>query len=178
MAASASQRGRSPTAGADTMIAGLVFQLATTAVFTGLAADFLRRISASASSLRSIGGRGDGLPQKYHPVFAALCAALACLAARNVFRAAELAGGGRGPLALHEGYFLALDGALMVVAVGVFAVFDPARIIEENADLFPAPSSRQQQQQQQRLHKGGLEVEEVERGSSEGVGYGARRNAY
>ncbi|KAK8015584.1 Rta1 domain protein [Apiospora marii] len=171
MAASASRRGRSPTAGANTMIAGIIFQLATMAVFTGLTADFLRRISSAASSLRSIGGvGGDGLPKKYHAVFTALCTALACIMARNIFRAVELADGWRGPLMMQEGYFLAFDGFLMVAAVWIFIIFDPARIVDENADLLPPPSSSQQQQQ---LHKGSLEVEEVERGSSEGRGYSA-----
>lgn len=173
MAASASRIGNSPTAGANTMIAGIVFQLATMAVFTGLTADFLRRISSSASSLRSIGGSGGGLPKKYYSVFTALCISLICIIARNIFRAVELSDGWRGPLMLHEQYFLALDGFLMVLAVWIFIILDPARIIDENANLLPPPASRQQ------IHKGSLEVEEGGRGGSyDGKGHSVQQNAY
>ncbi|KAK7960888.1 hypothetical protein PG988_012102 [Apiospora saccharicola] len=150
MAASASRRGNSPTAGANTMIAGIVFQLATMVH-------------------RRRRHRGQGLPKKYYSVFTALCISLVCIMARNLFRAVELGGGWRGPLMLNENYFLAFDGFLMVLAVWIFIILDPARIVDENKDLLPPPAQ---------IHKGSLEVEEGGRSSNEGKGRSVQQNAY
>ncbi|KAK8022293.1 hypothetical protein PG993_013060 [Apiospora rasikravindrae] len=176
MAASAQRTRKNPTPGTNAMITGIVFQLATMAVFAGLAVDFLRRISKSSLSPdRSIGGFDNGgvVPKKYYSVLTALFISLVCIVARNLFRVAELAEGWTGHLVLHERYFVALDGFLMVLAVWIFIVLDPARIVDENRDLFtrPADASRI-------INKGSLEVEEVERGGSDGKGYSVQQQVY
>ncbi|KAK8092004.1 hypothetical protein PG997_002365 [Apiospora hydei] len=177
MAASAQRTRKNPTPGTNTMIAGIVFQLATMAVFAGLAVDFLRRISKSASSARSIGDvDGGSVPKQYYSVLTALFISLVCIVARNLFRVVELAEGWTGHLMLHERYFVALDGLLMVLAVWIFIVLDPARLVDENRDLFTRPADVERV-----IHKGSLEVEEAEHGGRGSYGakeYSASQQAY
>ncbi|KAK8076538.1 hypothetical protein PG994_003810 [Apiospora phragmitis] len=171
--ASASSKGEVTPAGVNTIVAGLVFQLATMVVFAGLAVDFLRRISSSRSS--SIGGGGGGRSLKnYYTVLAALFISLTCIVVRSLFRVVELTW--MGPSMLHERNFVALDAFLMVAAVWVFIILDPARIIDQNADLLPPPAAHQSSLGKE------VEEEEVEGGrgssSNEGKGYSVQHHAY
>lgn len=156
--ASSGHRGVSPAAGTNIALAGVVIQLASTALFTGLVVDF--RVRA---------GRMGVIPRSYRPVFAALFVALACHLARDVFRAAGLAEGWTGPLLRRERAFVSLDGFLMLLAVAIFIALDPARIIDA-ADLLPAHGQVQRAK----------EMVEEENGSvnGEGRGYNTQRRAF
>ncbi|KAI0380253.1 RTA1-domain-containing protein [Hypomontagnella monticulosa] len=103
--------------GTNIMVGGVIFQLVAMVIFTLLALDFLRKSSKL------------GMPKEYNKVLVALFVSLAAIFARSIFRAVELMEGWSGYLMLHEVYFIALDGALMVVAVGIFLLFDPAQTI-------------------------------------------------
>jgi hypothetical protein len=117
MASTASGKREDTAPGTNTMIAGVVFQLAAMAIFTVLAVDFARRAKAPS-----------GIPRALRGVLGALFFSLAAIVARSIFRAVELAGGWTGHLMTHEASFIGLDGALMVLAVLVFLPFDPARV--------------------------------------------------
>lgn len=119
MASSGSSNGEDPKTGTDIMIAGVVFQLIAMTIFAGLAMDFMRR------SIKL------GIPQEYYKILAALFISLAAIYARSVFRTVELAQGWTGYLMEHESYFIALDGSLMVIAVGIFLALDPARTLPQ-----------------------------------------------
>lgn len=99
------------------MVAGVIFQLVAMTIFTLFTLDFLRRSSKF------------GMPQEYNKIIIALFVSLAAIFARSIFRAVELMEGWTGYLMMHEAYFIALDGALMVLAVVIFLPFDPARTI-------------------------------------------------
>ncbi|KAH8646334.1 RTA1 like protein-domain-containing protein [Xylariales sp. PMI_506] len=106
--------------GTDIMVAGIVFQMFTMTVFLALALDFLRR-SARLS-----------IPPQYYRVLAVASICLLAVYIRSIYRTIELAQGWTGYLITHQSYFIGLDGALMVLAVGIMLVFDPASIISRN----------------------------------------------
>ncbi|KAI1770818.1 hypothetical protein F4818DRAFT_446001 [Hypoxylon cercidicola] len=90
------------------------FRMLGMTAFALLAMDFVRRSTKF------------GIPKEYNKVLVALFISLAAIYARSVFRTVELIEGWSGYLMEHEAYFIALDGALMVVAVLIFLPFDPA----------------------------------------------------
>lgn len=117
MASMASGGDGDTATGTNIMVAGVIFQLVAMVIFTLLTLDFLRKSSKF------------GMPQEYNKILVALFISLAAIFARSIFRAVELMEGWNGYLMMHEAYFIALDGALMVLAVGIFLPFDPARTI-------------------------------------------------
>ncbi|KAI0837055.1 RTA1-domain-containing protein [Hypoxylon sp. FL0890] len=117
MASMASGDGNDTKLGTNIMVTGVLFQLAAMTVFALLTLDFLRRSSKF------------GLPREYNKILIALFISLAAIFARSIFRAVELIEGWNGYLMMHETYFIALDGALMVLAVIIFLPFDPARTV-------------------------------------------------
>ncbi|OTA57469.1 RTA1-domain-containing protein [Hypoxylon sp. EC38] len=117
MASMSSSSGDDPKLGTNIMVAGVLFQLAAMSVFALLTLDFLRRSSKF------------GMPREYNIILIALFISLIAIFARSIFRAVELIEGWNGYLMMHEVYFIALDGALMVLAVMIFLLFDPARTI-------------------------------------------------
>ena len=54
---------------------------------------------------------------------------MALLVVRGIYRATELLQGWQGYLITREVYFIALDGSLMVAAIGVFNILNPAFLI-------------------------------------------------
>lgn len=124
MASIASGNLEDPWPGTRIMIAGVGFQLAAMTIFLVLAVDFLRR------QMRLPGG-GRSMPRDQMLVLVALFVSAAAIYARNIFRAIELAQGWNGHLMEVEGYFIGLDGALMVLAVSVFIPFEPAKALRK-----------------------------------------------
>ncbi|KAJ6182599.1 hypothetical protein N7485_001241 [Penicillium canescens] len=107
--------------GTNTMVAGIVFQLISITIFVGCAGDFLRRIirlgylsSASGSFMMLMG---------------AMVLSVVCIYIRSIYRTVELAQGWSGYLITHESYFIGLDGVMMVIAVGIFNVFNPGWLL-------------------------------------------------
>lgn len=121
IASQASGQRKDPQLGTNVMITGVIFQLVSMTIFAGIAIDFTRRSSRVSTQ--------PGCTT----VMAALFISLIAIYVRSIFRTIELAEGWTGYLMLHERYFIALDGSLMVLAVGVFLFFDPARIIPKGS---------------------------------------------
>ncbi|KAI2472343.1 RTA1-domain-containing protein [Annulohypoxylon bovei var. microspora] len=117
MASMASGNADQTKLGTNIMVAGVIFQLVAMTIFTIFTLDFLRRSSKF------------GMPQEYNKIIIAMFISLTAIFARSIFRAIELIEGWNGYLMMHEVYFIALDGALMVLAVIIFLPFDPARTI-------------------------------------------------
>ena len=103
--------------GTDIMVAGILFQLASIAVFTLLGIIFLVRV------------RKVGFERNLQLLVAAVSLSVVTILVRSVYRAIELLQGWSGFLITHEPYFISLDGAMMVVAVGVFNLLHPAWLL-------------------------------------------------
>ncbi|BAE57785.1 RTA1 like protein-domain-containing protein [Aspergillus flavus] len=103
--------------GTHIMVAGIVFQLFSITVFVACAADFVRRV-LRRRLLQNMSG-------SITPLFAAMVFSVLCIYVRSIYRTIELSQGWSGYLITREKYFIALDGAMMVAAVGVFNIFHP-----------------------------------------------------
>ncbi|KAG9503571.1 hypothetical protein J7337_003522 [Fusarium musae] len=118
--------------GTNIMVAGIVFQMAAMVVFAVLVIDFLRRVFVKKSYLQSRKqGLSDGnaLPKAYTWLLAAVFISLTMIFIRSIYRTVELLQGWSGYLITHEGYFIGLDGAIMVVAIAVFNFLDPVYLL-------------------------------------------------
>ena len=98
--------------GTRIMVAGILFQLAAIVVFSTL---FIWVI------LQGLKSRGEVLKElKVRLVIGATCISVLVLVIRAIYRTIELLQGWEGYLITTEAYFLALDGAMMVICVAVF----------------------------------------------------------
>jgi hypothetical protein len=103
--------------GTHIMVAGILFQLASILVFVSLFTIVIMR------ALRS---RGEILTQrKIQWIIAATVFSVVVIVIRSIYRTVELLQGWSGYLITTERYFIALDGAMMVLAVGVFNIARP-----------------------------------------------------
>ncbi|KAF5675580.1 RSB1-like integral membrane transporter [Fusarium denticulatum] len=112
--------------GTNTMVAGIVFQLASMSVFVALAIDFLIR-STRRGMLKS--GKQSSVP-----ILSAMTLSLLCIYIRSIYRTVELVQGWHGYLITHERYFIALDGAMMIIAVGIFNFVHPAAFLPRSSE--------------------------------------------
>ncbi|KAJ5188680.1 RTA-like protein [Penicillium cf. griseofulvum] len=103
--------------GTHIMVAGIVFQLVSITIFIFCAVDFVRRVIRK-SLLQSVTG-------SVIPLFVAMILSIVCMYIRSIYRTIELSQGWDGYLITHESYFIGLDGAMMIVSVGVFNVLHP-----------------------------------------------------
>ncbi|KAL4743417.1 RTA1 like protein-domain-containing protein [Aspergillus similis] len=113
----AAQENGNTTPGTNIMVAGIIFQMASITVFVFCAADFVRRTLARR------------LLQNYTktimPLLAAMVFSVLCIYVRSIYRTIELLEGWSGYLITTERFFIALDGAMMVLAVAVFNLIHP-----------------------------------------------------
>lgn len=110
--------------GTNIMEGGIVFQLATMTLFGFLLGDFARRISSARFGLR------DAVTRNLKLVLGAIFLSFVVIYIRSIYRTIELAQGWRGHLITHEVYFIALDAAMMIIAVAVFVPIDPAVMLD------------------------------------------------
>ncbi|KAF9640814.1 putative rta1 domain protein [Lasiodiplodia theobromae] len=132
LASLAQKRGTSTATGTNIMVGGVVFQMGAMTVFVGLLADFLQRmwrLGRNSGGGMMTSGNKLPLPQGAKWILLALLTSVAAIYVRSVYRTVELLQGWRGYLIVREGYFVALDAAMMVVAVGVYNVLDPAVLL-------------------------------------------------
>ncbi|CAG8156763.1 unnamed protein product [Penicillium olsonii] len=108
--------------GSNTMVGGVIFQLASITVFVICAADFLRRVS-KMGVLRTAS-------VSFILLMLAMVISVLCIYVRSIYRTIELLQGWRGYLITHELYFIVLDGAMMVVASAIFNVVSPAFLLD------------------------------------------------
>jgi hypothetical protein len=107
--------------GTHIMVAGIVFQLFSITIFVFCAVDFVRR-TMRRRLLQSLTG-------SVIPLFAAMVLSITCIYIRSIYRTIELLQGWSGYLITHESYFIALDGAMMIVSVAVFNVLHPGWLL-------------------------------------------------
>lgn len=124
--------------GTHIMVAGIAFQLFTMTLFGALVVDFLHRVGVVSLPYYGHGreggaggmqhGQGEEVTRGMRRVLAAMLVSFVMIYIRSVYRTVELAQGWNGYLITHEGYFIGLDAAIMVVAVAAFVPVDPAVI--------------------------------------------------
>ena len=103
--------------GTHIMVAGILFQLAGILVFVSL---FVIVI------LRTLRSKGELLKQRrVQWIIAAMVLSVVLIVTRSIYRTIELLQGWSGYLIITQRYFIALDGAMMVGAVGVFNIARP-----------------------------------------------------
>lgn len=107
--------------GTHIMVAGIVFQLFSITIFVVCAADFIRR-TMRRRLLQQLTG-------SVIPLLGAMILSVLCIYVRSIYRTIELSQGWSGFLITHEKYFLALDGAMMIVAVAVFNILHPGWLL-------------------------------------------------
>lgn len=107
--------------GTHIMVAGIVFQLFSITIFVVCAVDFIRR-TMRRRLLQSLTG-------SVVPLFAAMILSIVCIYIRSIYRTIELSQGWSGYLITHESYFIALDGAMMIISVAVFNLLHPGWLL-------------------------------------------------
>lgn len=108
--------------GTNTMVAGIVFQLASITVFVVCAVDFLRRV-IRLGLMKSV-SKGP-----IAALLGAMVLSVVVIYIRSIYRTIELAQGWDGYLITHESYFIGLDGVMMVIAVGIFNICHPGWLL-------------------------------------------------
>ncbi|WZH44049.1 RTA1 like protein-domain-containing protein [Fusarium acuminatum] len=118
--------------GTNIMVAGIVFQMAAMIVFTVLVLDFMRRVFVKTPRLESQKIRPahpGSLPRSYIWLLASVFISLTMIFVRSIYRTIELIQGWEGYLITHERFFIGLDAATMIIAVGIFNFFDPVFLL-------------------------------------------------
>ncbi|TVY42392.1 Sphingoid long-chain base transporter [Lachnellula occidentalis] len=109
--------------GTYTMVAGILFQLASTISYSVL---------MSIVFVRGFAGIKNSRPLRW--LSGAVVLAIACMIARGVYRSIELLQGWEGFLNTHQVYMIALDGALMITAVVVLNVCNPEKLLKQASE--------------------------------------------
>lgn len=136
MASVASNNHKSPDNGDHIMVAGLVFQVVTLAVFILLCTDFAittmrntREIGADeALDARHTQLRGS---MKFKGFLIALAVATTGIFIRSIYRVIELSQGWEGELIKNQTYFIVLEGAMVIIAVLALNLFHPGWCFRE-----------------------------------------------
>ncbi|CAI7583654.1 unnamed protein product [Penicillium bialowiezense] len=116
------KEGGDTTPGSNTMVGGVLFQLASITVFVICAGDFLRRVK-KMGVLRTAS-------VSFILLMIAMVISVLCIYVRSIYRTIELLQGWRGYLITHELYFIVLDGAMMVAASAVFNLVNPGWLLD------------------------------------------------
>lgn len=104
--------------GTHVMVAGVLFQLASLVVFSVLFTCVITKtLRSNCEKLQD---------KRVRWIIEAVVFSVAVIVTRTVYRAIELLQGWRGYLITTERYFIALDGTMMVLAVGVFNLAQPS----------------------------------------------------
>jgi hypothetical protein len=115
--------------GTHIMVAGILFQLASILVFVSLFAVVI---------FRTLRTKGEFLTQRrVQWIIAAMVLSVVLIVTRSIYRTIELLQGWSGYLITTQRYFIALDGAVMVGAVGVFNIARPgwSNITDESSEI-------------------------------------------
>ena len=136
LASAASHKDESVTTGDNILVAGLAFQVLTLLIFMCLAVDFANR---TVKRMRELGEHEALDPThaklraspKFRAFLGALSLATICIFTRSVFRVVELGEGWTGHLIRDQKLFIALEGAMVVLAVLALNVFHPGLCFRE-----------------------------------------------
>ncbi|KAI4175860.1 MAG: hypothetical protein LQ343_001474 [Gyalolechia ehrenbergii] len=139
--------------GTDTMIAGIVFQLAANLVFASLFASVIAKTYQKGKGILNVDHlsisqreRPATTTKRLRTLAGATTISTLALIARGVYRSIELIQGWRGYLITTESYFIGLDGALMVIAVAIFVFANPCWVLPRKADCYEARSENGSQE--------------------------------
>lgn len=110
--------------GINIMIAGLSFQVFSLALFAALSTEFAWRALRSPARLNADFERLRDT-RVFKAFLSSLGVAALCIFVRSCFRVAELSGGFHGALANQQVTFMILEGAIIIVAVGVLTACHP-----------------------------------------------------
>ena len=108
--------------GTNIMVGGILFQMASITIFVGFFVEFLRRVRKQKRSLGT----------KINILIAATAFSCIMIYIRSIYRTIELLQGWSGYLITHEGYFIGLDAALMLLAVAVFNFIHPGWFLPQS----------------------------------------------
>lgn len=120
LAGAAFSKKTSTKPGTDTMVVGIVAQLVSTCVFA-----LLLNYAFVKGSRQIRANRNLTL------LSGATLLSIACMIIRGIYRSIELLQGWRGYLITTERYAIVLEGCMMIVAVAIFNIFHPGRLIAE-----------------------------------------------
>ncbi|KAL9080227.1 MAG: hypothetical protein Q9157_000949 [Trypethelium eluteriae] len=157
LAASAVDEGESPQPGTTTMVVGIVFQLVSTCVFSLLLDWVAWKGRAQILKDRSL-----------LLITGATFLAVGCMITRGVYRSIELIQGWEGYLISTERFFIALDGAMMIIALLAFNICNPGDLLadfkrqEQNAGI-RVPLVREKASKRAKDFESGTESETLER---------------
>lgn len=112
--------GGDPTKGTHIVVGGLAFQIFSMTAFIICFAYFIVKSWHFPS------------PRSENLVISATIISCLTIYIRCIYRTVQLAQGWTGYLSSHEAFFLALDAAMMVVAVGIYMLFDPAVLLRRS----------------------------------------------
>ncbi|KNG87240.1 RTA1 domain protein [Aspergillus nomiae NRRL 13137] len=108
--------------GSHIMLAGVVFQLFSMAIFMICACDVFYRVYCHDLPVPS------GSANLWLGV---LVSTTTCIFIRCIYRTVELGQGPGGYLLLHESYLISFDAVMMVLLVAIFAIFHPGWLISK-----------------------------------------------
>jgi hypothetical protein len=114
--------------GTNIMVAGILFQLVSLCTFALLFGRVLWKLCMVRRHSGALAlGRAE--EKKLWILTVATAFSMTLLVIRGIYRAIELLQGWQGYLITREVYFIALDGSLMIAAIGVFNILNPAYLI-------------------------------------------------
>jgi len=118
--------------GANVMLGGIVFQLATLIIFVCLATEFFIRYLRDAPVQKGETGtaaKREPLTQNVKLMLIALAFNSTCLFIRAVYRTIELSGGWTGRIISTQVYFNVLDGAMVTLAIITINIAHPGFLL-------------------------------------------------
>ena len=118
IASAEANKGVSAAPGTHFLVAGIGLQLVSMTIFSACFIVFLVR------------SRRVRMPKNEKLVVYSMTLSLVCVYIRSAYRVVELSQGWKGYLITHERYFIALDAAMMVIAVWSLVALDPALLLK------------------------------------------------
>ncbi|KAL8684027.1 MAG: hypothetical protein Q9186_000057 [Xanthomendoza sp. 1 TL-2023] len=131
--------------GTNTMIVGIIFQLAANLVFAGLAASVVAKTYKKGKGILNVDDlaisqsdatktRAATTTRRMRILVGATSISTLALIVRGIYRSIELLQGWRGYLITTESYFIGLDGALMAIAVLIFVIANPGWLLPHKGE--------------------------------------------
>lgn len=119
-AAAGFSKGTDTKVGTNIMVAGIIFQMVSLIVFEVLFCIVTFRALPQIRASRQLS-----------LLSGATTISVACILVRSVYRTIELLQGWRGYLITRERYFIALDGAMILVSLLVYNFLNPAELLRK-----------------------------------------------
>ncbi|KAI9574463.1 RTA1-domain-containing protein [Boletus coccyginus] len=120
--------------GAHVFLAGLVLQLMSFTLFSGIYIRFLYRVYTLEHNIWEH-DKGQPWNRGWRTLAAALAVSCIGILVRSCYRVTELSQGFQGYLATTEAFFYALDTLPLVVAISVYVLFWPGWFIKDGAEM-------------------------------------------